>query len=237
MKSVLFVWGGWEGHEPKQCVGVFSPYLAEQGYDVEISDTLDVYLDTEKMQSKDLIVQVVTMSTITETQEVLAELKDINERLARIEGAMDRVSYRVESLEEIREDLWPMIHGASNSISRKLHDWEQRGAVGFVKEAVAVGERVATSFSEEDVRLLGENVVSILQTVRNLTQPEILEVADRAAVALRESDAEPTKKIGLWKAMRDPEIRRGMTMMLSVLREMGHEQNTKNAAVVAANAE
>jgi type 1 glutamine amidotransferase len=69
MKSVLFVWGGWEGHEPKQCVDIFAPYLADQAYDVEISDTLDTYLDTEKMQSKDLIVQIMTMSTITDEQE------------------------------------------------------------------------------------------------------------------------------------------------------------------------
>ncbi len=69
MKSALFVWGGWEGHEPKQCVDIFAPYLEEQGYDVEISDTLDTYLDPEKMRSKNLIVQVVTMSTITNEQE------------------------------------------------------------------------------------------------------------------------------------------------------------------------
>lgn len=69
MKSALFVWGGWEGHEPKQCVDIFAPYLEEQGYDVEISDTLDTYLDPEKMRSKNLIVQVVTMSTITKEQE------------------------------------------------------------------------------------------------------------------------------------------------------------------------
>jgi type 1 glutamine amidotransferase len=69
MKSVLFVWGGWEGHEPKQCVDIFAPYLADQGYDVEISQTLDTYLDTEKMRSKDLIVQIMTMSTITNEQE------------------------------------------------------------------------------------------------------------------------------------------------------------------------
>jgi type 1 glutamine amidotransferase len=69
MKSALFVWGGWEGHEPKQCVDIFAPYLEGQGYDVEISDTLDTYLDPEKMRSKNLIVQVVTMSTITKEQE------------------------------------------------------------------------------------------------------------------------------------------------------------------------
>lgn len=68
-KRALFVWGGWEGHEPKKCVDIFAPWLAEQGFDVEISDTLDSYLDKEKMNSLDLIVQAYTMAQITPAQE------------------------------------------------------------------------------------------------------------------------------------------------------------------------
>jgi len=60
-KSVLIVWGGWEGHEPKQCVDVFTPWLKDQGFDVEISDTLDAYLDKDNLNSKDLVIQAVTM--------------------------------------------------------------------------------------------------------------------------------------------------------------------------------
>jgi len=68
-KKALMVWGGWDGHEPKQCVDVFAPYLREQGYDVEISASLDAYLDSAKMQSLSLIVPVWTMGTITREQE------------------------------------------------------------------------------------------------------------------------------------------------------------------------
>ena len=68
MKQALMVWGGWEGHEPRQCVGIFAPLLKEAGYTVEISDTLDAYLDTEKMATYDLISQVYTMSTISKEQ-------------------------------------------------------------------------------------------------------------------------------------------------------------------------
>jgi hypothetical protein len=50
-KKVLIVWGGWEGHEPKKCVDIFAPWLVEQGFDVEISTTLDSYLDAAKMKS------------------------------------------------------------------------------------------------------------------------------------------------------------------------------------------
>jgi len=63
------VWGGWPGHEPKQTVDVFAPWLAEQGFDVEISNSLDSYLDAEKMKGLSLIVQAVTMGTITPQQE------------------------------------------------------------------------------------------------------------------------------------------------------------------------
>ena len=68
MKKALMVWGGWDGHEPQQCIQVFAPLLAAAGFDVEISDTLDAYLNTEKMRDYDLISQVVTMSSITDAQ-------------------------------------------------------------------------------------------------------------------------------------------------------------------------
>jgi len=69
MKSALFVWGGWEGHEPKRCVDIFAHLLQEQGYEVEISDTLDSYLDQDNMKSVSLVVQVWTMGTITDAQQ------------------------------------------------------------------------------------------------------------------------------------------------------------------------
>ncbi len=68
MKSALFVWGGWEGHEPKQCVDVVAPQLEAAGFEVEISDTLDAYLDEDKMRSLSLVVPLWTMGEITGDQ-------------------------------------------------------------------------------------------------------------------------------------------------------------------------
>jgi uncharacterized protein len=68
-KSALVVWGGWAPHEPKQGVDVFIPWLRQQNFDVEVSDTLDAYLDAAKLKRLDLIVQSVTMATITREQE------------------------------------------------------------------------------------------------------------------------------------------------------------------------
>jgi type 1 glutamine amidotransferase len=69
MKKALMVWGGWDGHEPKQCVDILAPHLEANGFEVRISDTLDVYLEKDYMQSLSLIVPVWTMGTITGEQE------------------------------------------------------------------------------------------------------------------------------------------------------------------------
>ena len=69
MKKALIVWGGWEGHEPKLCTDIFAPLLRERDYDVTISDTLDIYLNSEFMMALDLIVPIWTMGTITREQE------------------------------------------------------------------------------------------------------------------------------------------------------------------------
>lgn len=76
-KHALFVWGGWEGHEPAKGVAVFKPVLEQAGYEVAVSDTLDAFLDAERLASLSLIVPVWTMGKITTAQEngLLAAVK------------------------------------------------------------------------------------------------------------------------------------------------------------------
>ena len=69
MRNALMVWGGWDGHEPKQCVELFAPFLEAQGFEVRISDTLDAYLEKDYMESLSLIVPVWTMGSISGEQE------------------------------------------------------------------------------------------------------------------------------------------------------------------------
>jgi uncharacterized protein len=68
-KLALMVWGGWAGHEPQACTELFADLLKRDGFHVIVSDTLDSYLETQLMQSVNLIVQCVTMSAITPEQE------------------------------------------------------------------------------------------------------------------------------------------------------------------------
>ena len=67
-KKILFVWGGWDGHEPGECRDIFVPWMRDSGADVIVSDSLDSYLDEEMINTRDLIIQVWTMGTISGEQ-------------------------------------------------------------------------------------------------------------------------------------------------------------------------
>lgn len=67
-KSVLLVYGGYEGHTPGEFKDLFLPWLKEQGFDVVVSNSLEIYADKEKMQNFDLILQSYTMGTLTKEE-------------------------------------------------------------------------------------------------------------------------------------------------------------------------
>lgn len=68
MSKALIVWGGWEGHEPKETGELFESVLKNEGFEVEVSNTLDAYLDADKLNSLSLIVPVWTMGDISGQQ-------------------------------------------------------------------------------------------------------------------------------------------------------------------------
>src|SRR5665647_299254 len=68
IRKALIVHGGWDGHEPVQVAEVFRKTLVDNGFEVEGSDTLDAFLDGEKLKMLHLIVPIWTMGKITNEQ-------------------------------------------------------------------------------------------------------------------------------------------------------------------------
>ncbi|ANS74355.1 hypothetical protein AWM70_06970 [Paenibacillus yonginensis] len=75
--KALIVWGGWDGHEPKQVADIFTRILEAEGFEVEVSDKLEAYADKDKLLALDLIVPVWTMGELSSelTQNVLAAVQ------------------------------------------------------------------------------------------------------------------------------------------------------------------
>jgi len=116
-----------------------------------------------------------------------------------------------------------------NYVVEELNRLERDGYFGFAREGLKVAERVVTEFSEEDVEALGDNVVTILSTVRNMTQPEIMSLANNA-VGVIQSDPEPDE-ISTWTLFRElnnPSVRRGLARMIKLLKTLDEQASTQN---------
>ncbi|KAA6326350.1 hypothetical protein EZS27_024532 [termite gut metagenome] len=64
-KKVLFVYGGWEGHQPKECRDLFVPWMESEGAEVVVHDTPECYSNENLMSKIDLVVQIYTQGKIS----------------------------------------------------------------------------------------------------------------------------------------------------------------------------
>jgi uncharacterized protein len=67
MKQALIVYGGWEGHHPKEMAELLGDQLHRNDFEIALSDSLDSFRDMDLM-AFDLIVPIRTMDTIARDQ-------------------------------------------------------------------------------------------------------------------------------------------------------------------------
>ena len=161
---------------------------------------------------------------------VLRNTKNIEDGMARYESLMDFI-----------DDAGPLTSEAVTKILTTLEDFEQRGYFEFVNAALGIADRVVTTYSKEDVEALGDNIVQMLDIVKDLTQPEMLAVAQRMLDALQRQQAaaelEPADPPGLFALagqMRDPEVRRGLARALNTFKIVSASETESAAATINA---
>lgn len=64
MRKALIVRGGWDGHEPMLVSERYKRILQKEGFEVEVSDTLEILRDVEMLKQLHLFVPVWTMGTL-----------------------------------------------------------------------------------------------------------------------------------------------------------------------------
>ena len=162
--------------------------------------------------------------SVNELEEVesYVQLEDILrlfKRLLRNTHNLEQMLDQLESTMAMFQEISPLTQDAFLTLMNRLDEAERKGYLAFMRAGMGVMENIVTSFSEEDVRQLGDNIVLILQTVKEMTQPEIMSMVRDSVEVLREE--EPPQDVSLFTIVRqlnDPEVKRGLSKTLSVLR-------------------
>lgn len=122
MASALIVWGGWNGHQPKEVAEVFRGILAGEGFAVEVRDTLDAFKDEGKLMGLDLIVPIWTMGEISPEQEkpVLKAVREGGVGIAGCHGGMCDAFRKNCDWQFMTGGQW-VAHPGNDGVKYKIH--------------------------------------------------------------------------------------------------------------------
>lgn len=140
-------------------------------------------------------------------------------RLMRNTRNLEEMLDQMESLAELGRDISPLTQDAFLTLMQRLNEMEQKGYFGFMREGAAILDRVVAEYSEEDVHQLGENIVLILNTVKEMTQPELMTMLQNTAHAMREeAPLADVSMVSILRQLNDPAVKRGLSKTLTVLK-------------------
>ncbi len=153
-----------------------------------------------------------------ELRDLLYLLKRLLRDIPLILSLLDRLEAAVELLDEVQRLTKP----AFNQAVHKLDELERAGYFKFARESGKILHRVVTEFTEEDVKALGDNIVTILTTVKNLTQPEMMALTNQAITAIRDDSEAETKGsyLSLLKDLSDPKVKRGLAKLINLVKAL-----------------
>jgi uncharacterized protein YjgD (DUF1641 family) len=166
----------------------------------------------------------------------------LDARLAAMEGQLDRLvaaaeqrESELEPLRDLAAEVGMLALPVTEAVTVAVGDLEERGYVAFARGSASIVDRIVTSFTEDDVAALGDNVVLILETLKEMTQPEVMQLLRRTALAARAQQTDeastPPSTFALLGQLRDPEVRRGLARLLDLLRTVGSDGDAAGSSV------
>jgi uncharacterized protein YjgD (DUF1641 family) len=199
-------------------------YLTDQAELAERqrADRAELVRDLTPIANEAFRLSVEQLEEIQEYVE-LDDLLRLVKRLARNGRNFEKMLDQLESAMDLAGTVGPLANEAFGKAVDEMTELERKGYFSFAKGGMQIMDNVVTSFSEEDVNRFGDNVVLILNTVKDMTQPEIMNFVRNTLLVAEQEIDKPVdiSFLGLMSMMRDPEVRRGLALTMRVLQVVG----------------
>ncbi len=144
-------------------------------------------------------------------------------KLLRNTRQLTAVFQQLESATDFVKDATPLSKEVFDAVLEKMDDLEQRGYFNFFRAAFGIIDNIVAHYSEEDIRHLGENVTTILDTVKQMTQPEIMQSVQNAMAVYQDIDIVQPDKVSIFslvKQLFDPEVQKSLSVGLAILKKV-----------------
>jgi len=151
------------------------------------------------------------------------EIKALGIKLLHNVENIGTVLSMFESTVDLAKDAGPIIRESIIDLTKKLNEFEQKGYFEFFAELARLLDNIVASFSKVDVAQLADNVVSILNTVKDLTQPQMMHAVGNALKAYNSMEMATVPEYSLFKVLREintPEMKKAMGFMITFMKNI-----------------
>jgi len=212
-----------------------------------INSKLDIILAEIEIQSrhrremedlKDDLMRVgkdVYDSALIELEEVHDQLKTgdifyLFKKLLRNINNITKTFEQLENFKDFIQDFSPVSRELFLDFMNKLNEFDKKGYFEFLREMSKISDNIVTSFTAEDVKNFGDNIVTILNTVKTLTQPDMLHAINNAVNVYKNLDIDVSEKVSLFsliKELNNPEFKKGLLFAVKFLKNIAKSQEQK----------
>jgi uncharacterized protein YjgD (DUF1641 family) len=205
-------------------------------------DTILEYVNQQRLKSQamdDLVEDVSiigkdvydsTVKALDEHEVVLDpdELRELGIRVAQNVGNFNAILDTMGSVLDLLRDVGPIANEVIIDATKKLNEFEQKGYFEFMREFGNIIDNVVTYYQVEDARMLADNVVAILDTVKNLTQPDMLKSVDNAVRVFSKLEMDDIPSYSVFKVMRElnkPEMKKALGFFVTFMKNLSEKPN------------
>ena len=130
---------------------------------------------------------------------------------------------RMKNLIDFATTAEPLLKSTVPQIIAKLDELEQKGVFRILNSMMVVVNKIADTYSPEDIEQIGEGVVGLLGAVKKLTSPQSIEFLDKLAEVPSKVDLSKAKSVGIFSmpwTMADKDVKKGIGVTMELLKDL-----------------
>ena len=185
-----------------------------------------------------VIAHPATQVLIKELQDVESsfQLQDLMKLTKQTLRNIKNITFALEQLEsfiDLATTAEPLLRTAVPQAIRYLDDLEKRGVFRIMGATLDIRAKIATAYTPEDIDKIGDGIVAFLGLAQKIADPQSVAFMEKFAEIPSELDLAVSKDCGPWglfSACSDPEVKKGLGVIMELTKAMGKLKPNGNGA-------
>lgn len=136
-----------------------------------------------------------------------------------------------ESISDFLKDASPIVNQVIIDFTKKMAELEKKGYFEFFSEAGKILDNIISHYKPQDVKELADNIVTIVDTVKTATQPDMMLALNNAFKIYKSIETENIPEYSILRVMKEmnkPEMKRALGFFVTFMKNMAAESNKNN---------